>query len=184
MTTPRQQEANRRNAGRSTGPVTPEGRAASSRNAIRHGVLSSDIVVASGENRSEFDSLLQALRMELQPQSLVEATLVEQLAVLIWRNRRLADAERVMMEGRVAWSGTTPALAKRAIDPRSPEDYRLLLESQKVLPLPTQLLIGRYQIMITNQMLGIIETLRELGKGRDASTAPGNLLRRRRPVTD
>ena len=49
MTTDRQREANRRNADKSTGPRTPEGKETVSRNAIKHGLLSQRVVLAVQE---------------------------------------------------------------------------------------------------------------------------------------
>ena len=44
---PRKRLANRRNAKKSTGPKTPEGKRRSGRNAVKHGLLSRDLVVTS-----------------------------------------------------------------------------------------------------------------------------------------
>jgi hypothetical protein len=54
MATQAQFHANRRNAQASTGPRTPEGKAASSANATRHG-LSAAFRVLPNENQEEFD---------------------------------------------------------------------------------------------------------------------------------
>jgi hypothetical protein len=56
MATLKQFEANRRNAQKSTGPQTPEGKAAVSMNALRHG-LRARTVVLPGKNREEFTQL-------------------------------------------------------------------------------------------------------------------------------
>ena len=162
MATERQRRANRANAQRSTGPRTPAGRAASSRNATRHGVLSAAVVVADGESAEEFNSLREGLQQEFAPQGVVEATLVDQLAILIWRNRRLADSERAMLNARRAEANDPMALVirfeRQALD--QPVD-------QATLQLGEQLLIGRYQVMLTNQMLSIIETLRRSAEARE-----------------
>jgi hypothetical protein len=60
MATLKQFEANRRNAQKSTGPNTPEGKAAVSMNTLRHG-LRARTVVLPGENREEFDHLCNDL---------------------------------------------------------------------------------------------------------------------------
>jgi hypothetical protein len=49
MTSEKQIAANRRNATRSTGPITAEGKARSSRNAFRHGLSRPAIAVEIGE---------------------------------------------------------------------------------------------------------------------------------------
>jgi hypothetical protein len=49
MTSEKQIAANRRNAARSTGPITAEGKARSSRNAFRHGLSRPAIAVEIGE---------------------------------------------------------------------------------------------------------------------------------------
>ena len=62
---PAQLEANRRNAQKSTGPRTPNGRAVSKMNACRHGILSKEAVVHGRcikEDDQEFAALHQRLR--------------------------------------------------------------------------------------------------------------------------
>src|SRR5215207_11418517 len=61
-------------------------------NALKHGVLSHDTVL-SWENESEYCTLLDALVSEYRPQGPTEAHLVEELAGIIWRKRRLRLAE-------------------------------------------------------------------------------------------
>ena len=56
MATLKQFEANRRNAQKSTGPKTPEGKSAVSMNALRHGLRARSVVLP-GEDRAEFNQL-------------------------------------------------------------------------------------------------------------------------------
>jgi hypothetical protein len=64
-------QANRRNAQKSTGPKTPEGKARSSRNAIKHGLLAQQILIDDdddpNEKQEDFDQLLQGLIEDYQP---------------------------------------------------------------------------------------------------------------------
>ena len=59
MATDKQIAANRLNAQKSTGPKTPEGRAAVRLNAIKHGLTAQSLVLP-GENPEDFDELFQA----------------------------------------------------------------------------------------------------------------------------
>jgi hypothetical protein len=92
MATLKQFEANRRNAQKSTGPKTPEGKAAVSMNSLRHG-LRARTVVLPGENREEFTQLCDDLEGEWQPQSRTEQFYLEQMAVSQWKLIRLEVGE-------------------------------------------------------------------------------------------
>jgi hypothetical protein len=92
MATLKQFEANRRNSQKSTGPKTPEGKAAVSMNALRHG-LRARTVVLPGENREEFDQLCNDLEGEWTPKSRTEQFYVEQMAVSQWKLTRMEVVE-------------------------------------------------------------------------------------------
>lgn len=55
-------------AARSTGPRTPEGKAVSSRNALKHGLTARQIVI-KGESQAEFDALLERLTLDANPRA-------------------------------------------------------------------------------------------------------------------
>src|ERR1700675_649499 len=92
MATLKQFEANRRNAQKSTGPQTPEGKAAVSMNSLRHG-LRARTVVLPGEDLHEFQELCDDLEIEWQPQSRSEQFYLEQMAVSQWKLVRLEVGE-------------------------------------------------------------------------------------------
>jgi hypothetical protein len=75
-----------------TGPKSARGKLNSSRNSQKHGLLSRDLIIA-GESREEFDQLFSGLQSELRPVGLLENTLVEWIAVTIWWQKRLVEAE-------------------------------------------------------------------------------------------
>ncbi len=88
--------ANRRNAGRSTGPRTPRGKRRASLNALKHGMLAKDLVLPELEGKdaaAEFRALLHALTDDLAPRGAFELLLVEKIAVCTWRMRRLLRYE-------------------------------------------------------------------------------------------
>ena len=92
MATRHQKKANRKNAKRSTGPRTPEGKARSSQNACKHGLFARDTVLPD-ENPQEFLELIADLEQELQAVGGFEHRLVRHIADTEWRMRRLVRLE-------------------------------------------------------------------------------------------
>src|SRR5438270_9116787 len=92
MTTFKQIEANRRNARRSTGPTSDEGKLRSRRNAVRHGLTAETVIGAleDGEDYKAFEAVVIA---DYDVQSAVERELVLRLASLLWRIRRATTME-------------------------------------------------------------------------------------------
>ena len=94
--TEKQLAANRRNARKSTGPRTPQGKAVSRWNALKHGVLAQAVIplpLEDYESRADFDALLAALVADLDPASPLEEMLVERMATCYWRMGRILRAE-------------------------------------------------------------------------------------------
>jgi len=89
--------ANRANALVSTGPRTAAGKAVSSRNALKHGLLSSQILLEH-EDVEELKALRESLYEELQPVGTLEVVLVERIVASAWLQRRALRAETALME--------------------------------------------------------------------------------------
>jgi len=87
MATEAQILANRRNALKSTGPHTREGRAAVTKNAVKHGLLARQDVISS-ENRAEFDLYRTQILEELAPDTPMESVLADRIVSLSWRLKR------------------------------------------------------------------------------------------------
>lgn len=92
MTSFRQIDANRRNALRSTGPVTQAGKHRSRRNAIRHG-LCAETVVGTLEDIDDYRGFEAAIMADYGAETAVERELVLRLASLLWRVRRATAIE-------------------------------------------------------------------------------------------
>ena len=92
MTSFRQIEANRRNARKSTGPVTEEGKQRSRCNALRHG-LTAETVIGALEDAEDYKAFEAAIIADYDAQSAVERELVLRLASLLWRLRRATTME-------------------------------------------------------------------------------------------
>ena len=92
MTSFRQIEANRRNATRSTGPNTAEGKRRSRGNAVRHG-LCAETVIETVEDTDDYCAFEAAIIADYDAQTAVERELVLRLASLLWRLRRATAIE-------------------------------------------------------------------------------------------
>jgi hypothetical protein len=97
MTTFRQFEANRRNARKSTGPNTEEGKQRSRCNAIRHG-LTAATVIGALEDAEDYQAFEAVIIADYDAQSAVERELVLRLASLLWRLRRATTMETGLFE--------------------------------------------------------------------------------------
>lgn len=73
---------------RSGGPKTAGGKAASAYNALKSGVYAQNFFI-DGENPEEFESLRQAVMMDLRPETVIQAYLAESVVKCVWRNHRL-----------------------------------------------------------------------------------------------
>jgi hypothetical protein len=88
MATKKQRSANRRNAKKSTGPKSPEGKAVSCMNRLSDGLYSSALILP-GENRAHFEAILRQNRDLYQPQDVSHHQLVDQLTATQWRMLRV-----------------------------------------------------------------------------------------------
>jgi hypothetical protein len=97
MTSFRQFEASRRNASKSTGPITEEGKQRSRCNAVRHG-LTAETVIGALEDAEDYKAFEAAIIADYDAQSAVERELVLRLASVLWRLRRATTMETGLFE--------------------------------------------------------------------------------------
>ena len=84
--------ANRKNAQKSTGPKTPEGKARSRANGLKHGLTGAGIVLTE-EDATEVEIRNAELQAELAPQSAMGRIMVREMALLSVRMERGAAQE-------------------------------------------------------------------------------------------
>ncbi len=96
MVTDKQLAANRQNALESTGPRTLEGKAKASKNALKHGLLSSEVLLED-ESREKFEEFGERLLADLSPKGELECMLADRIIAACWRLRRTVRIEREMM---------------------------------------------------------------------------------------
>ena len=97
MSSLKQIEANRRNALKSTGPTTDEGKERSRCNAVRHG-LTAETVIADLEDTEDYHAFEAAVIADYDAQTAVERELVLRLASVLWRLRRATGIESGIFE--------------------------------------------------------------------------------------
>ena len=91
------------NGAKSSGPITPEGKAISAANSLRHG-LTTKAIVLPGESAEDYKALLAAHIDRFQPADSVEMELVEAMAAARWRLRRVANIETHMLTNQMTWN--------------------------------------------------------------------------------
>lgn len=132
MISPEKLAANQANSQRSTGPRTPEGKAASSENSRTHGLCSKERLVAN-EDQQEFETMEVKLQTDIGPAGELEKTLFSELVTAAWQLRRIARMETELSAGHAtytallddeilqkswtAWAAITPASSAPFIAP-------------------------------------------------------------------
>ncbi len=89
----KQQQANRQNAQKSTGPKTPEGRAAVRFNALTYG-LRTRVTILPDENCADYSQLWDELDADWQPQTRTERCYLETMVTSQWLLKRVAESEQ------------------------------------------------------------------------------------------
>jgi len=163
--------ANRKNALKSTGPTTPQGKRRVAQNALRHGFFSQCLLVKhpdGKEDEGEYAAFYAALRKHYEPMDWLEELWVEKIAVWSWRLRRLIRCESGQISKALADHDYDVQQSKAAdsehseiAPPSNPEidamTDHLLLPSNEDLE---RLL--RYEAMISRQLNHAIAELERL----------------------
>src|ERR1022692_3739645 len=89
----KQQQANRQNAQKSTGPKTPEGREAVRFNALTYGLRTRETILER-ENAREYSELWDELDAEWQPQTRTDRIYLETMVTSQWLLKRIAESEQ------------------------------------------------------------------------------------------
>jgi hypothetical protein len=144
--------ANRQNAELSSGPRTLEGKQASSRNATRHGLTGSQIVMP-GEDAAAYEELRRGLWQTFKPANDAERLLAHQIAANAWR---LMRAQRV----------ETAFLAKLTEDSEDPDGAIALAFLERPKDLAR---VHRYVAAAQNAYYKAMGQLAKLQKERAAS---------------
>lgn len=95
-------------------------------NAVKHGILSKEAVLPH-ESKEEFEELLAQYEADFVPANATESTLVEELATIVWRKKRLLKAENAKINNGLA---NALNLSKRLLNSSAP--LSLYIEDEKI----------------------------------------------------
>ena len=167
----------RANGAQSHGPLTPEGRAQSAKNSVRHG-LTAKAVVLPDESQEEFQKLLDAYVDQFQPATAIEYDLVQSMAVARWRLNRIAGIETNLFSIEIAQQS---ARADEALTNLEPDDYlawvfKNLANQGKTLPL-----LLRYEGTLSRTHDRAFKQLEHLQRARKTGEPPQPDAQRNEP---
>jgi hypothetical protein len=168
MTSLKQIEANRRNALKSSGPKTIEGKERARCNALKHG-LTAETVIAVLENADDYETFEAAVISDYNAETAVERQLVLRLASVLWRLRRATGIETAIFTSQTEDAGSlfkTNAATRFNFDATTAiAEGFLQLAAVPTLPLDR---LSRYEYFLWRQARQIISTLESLQRrGRD-----------------
>jgi len=186
----RKAEANRRNASKSTGPRTARGKAWSRLNALKHGILASQVVITTIEGRDArrmFEATVAGLAQDFQPVGTYEQLLVQEIAACFWRQRRLHA-----FENRASFDAIeipAAAIVERGTKQLIPWKEPLYTEGGQMttaeqiykhagldaVTLPNEkdtLRVIRYEAALTRSRERAVRSLREMQKARRGMATP------------
>ena len=95
---PAQIEASRRNGVRSKGPVTPDGKQRSSRNALKHGLTALHHLVLEDEVPDALEALIATVAEETGATTEIENRLARRLAIALWKGERAERIETALFD--------------------------------------------------------------------------------------
>ncbi len=103
MTTQAQIEANRKNAQKSTGPKSRQGKDTVSQNAVKHGLCANRHVIRS-ESQEEFDEFRQNMIADLEPVGAMEKMISDRIVSLSWRLKRAEQFQNLAIESLIEFN--------------------------------------------------------------------------------
>jgi hypothetical protein len=171
MDSPARRNANRRNAQLSTGPRTDAGKAASARNATKHGLLSREVVL-SDESASEFDGLRDRLLTDLSPRGELQTVLAERITLAAWRLRRVVRLEAAVIRSQQKKLASLAEVATSPHSEPSPEETvhtAMVRDANETGQLER---LRRYEVTFERSLFSSIHELERLQRRRHGEHTP------------
>ena len=135
MSSKRRRESSQANGRKSRGPITPEGKARSSENALRHGFLSSQVVLPN-QSEEQFQILFHEYAEPFPPRGRRRVRAGRGNHCVLWRTRRAWAIEK---------ESFSEAIAGRACRPRTRPPRRAW---RRLAADPETALLHRYETLL------------------------------------
>jgi hypothetical protein len=159
MSTPAQAAANLANAQQSTGPTTDAGKAASSQNALKHG-LTAKTVLLPGEDEAAYLKMCEGMLATFGPATTPEKELIQLLSDTQWRLQRCGRIEVVILSADI--------VDFKALDIMSKHESRLKKQYSVTLKEARDLIASRLQQQEANMKIAV--TIRRADKKANCTT--------------
>lgn len=114
MTLTKEQRAaiSRANGAKSKGPKTPEGKAITSRNALKAGISAKQaksLILEGVEREIDYKRFAAGIRSSFRPEDVAQAAIVDRITSLMWRQARVAREEAL-----IVWEEADNSFGKKA----------------------------------------------------------------------
>lgn len=177
---------------RSGGPRTLEGKARSSRNAVKHGLCAEDPVIPGVEVQEYWEAHRQRIVESLEVENAMEQALANRIASLLWRLERVIQYEIAMVNDRresipddvVSWAQIEYISTKRRPEKQEIRDRAIKMAAIRILPDSNELMkIRRYEshlhrmLLQTMRQLDMIQARRRVRERSSGQDIEGELVR-------
>jgi hypothetical protein len=163
MSSQLQIDSARRNGSLSRGPKTAEGRAKSALNSTKHGLNSKKLFVLANESEEAFSEVLEAIKNQFTPGTVMENDICVEMAHARWRLRRLWIVETAIIDKTMDCQQDELNKTFKSFD----EGTRLAAAFESLAsPHGALSLVTRYESRLTRNFLKLAASLQEMQRAR------------------
>jgi hypothetical protein len=167
MASPAQLAANRRNAQKSTGPRSIEGKKRASLNAVKSGMTAKTVILPH-ESAADYNEIRAALIEDYAPATMQELMLVDQIAAGYWRTIRARRFETEMFDNRLRTRKRELGMDQKPDAGKDDEGYAVMLQMTDPEELKNYF---RYDATISRDYYRAIATLEKMQAARRRNEA-------------
>jgi len=167
MTTQKQLEANRQNA-KKGGVKTEKGKEISKYNALKHGLLSKEVLLEKEDEQSLIE-LGKRLRNEIKPVGELEMLLTDRVIANFWRLRRVLEVEKNAMEWQKNYKEISLGLYEESESQKNKKRIKAMIVNEDMEKLL------RYETTIERSIYKALHELQRIQSARAGDKPPAPL---------